>query len=126
MFFCRIQSGPLIGVALDILGTKDIRDLDLQERMPNFRKLEKSLRRVMVKITVGPSDRRRRISGLIPAAGRFEFSKDGRPMTVQVNNSLDVSVCDDRTVVLGLLQDRLQFSDEISEHCRHYSWLQKC
>ncbi|KAJ3905321.1 Piwi domain-containing protein [Lentinula edodes] len=77
------QSGPVIDLALQFLGYRDVRQLDLQTNTVDFRKLEKFLNNIKVTVnTPGSKNRTKTIRGLVPNAGNFVFSKDGQDMSV--------------------------------------------
>ncbi|KAF5387039.1 hypothetical protein D9615_001654 [Tricholomella constricta] len=75
-------AGELVNVCLDFLGRKDVRDLSMDGKHPSFRALEKHLENVLIN-TRTTGKRTKSIKGLVPYAGRFEFSRDEKDTTVQ-------------------------------------------
>ena len=82
----RYKSGHLIDIAFDVLNKRNVRDLELNERSPAFRKLESFFKKLHIKITIGNAERRRTIKGLVSDAGNFSFSKDGMMTTIAVRD----------------------------------------
>ncbi|TRM62693.1 Piwi domain-containing protein [Schizophyllum amplum] len=78
-----IAPGPLIEYMLAVLGTKNIRDLELPSTHPNFKKLERALKKVQ--LTVQFNKATKIVRGLEPCGGRFRFFNDqlGREMDVE-------------------------------------------
>ncbi|KAG6869093.1 hypothetical protein C0993_003413 [Termitomyces sp. T159_Od127] len=74
--------GRLIDVCLNFLGKKDVRALDLDEKSPDFRALQKHLKELQVN-TSTTKKRVKIIYGLVPAAGKYIFTKEDRETTVQ-------------------------------------------
>ncbi|KAF8968250.1 ribonuclease H-like domain-containing protein [Flammula alnicola] len=73
------QSGPLIRVCMDFLGASDTRALRLSPDHQNFKKLEKFVKKLRIKIVTGAGGSRSRIKtirGLVPEAGEYVFTKD--------------------------------------------------
>ncbi|KAF9484944.1 argonaute-like protein [Pholiota conissans] len=83
------KSGPLIDVALDFLnfpGPRNVRNLQISERDPNFKRLEKFLKKLRIKVKTGVNGSKSRIKtirGLVPEAGRVTFEKDDETTTVE-------------------------------------------
>ncbi|KAG6889711.1 hypothetical protein C0992_004340 [Termitomyces sp. T32_za158] len=75
-------SGELIDVCLNFLGKKDVRALDLDEKSPDFRALQKHLKELLVN-TSTTGKRVKTIYGLVTAAGKYTFMKEDREITVQ-------------------------------------------
>ena len=84
----RYKSGHLIDIAFDVLqvNERNVRDLELNERSPAFRKLESFFKKLNIKVRIGNTERKRTIRGLVPDAGNFSFSKDGMMITIAVRN----------------------------------------
>jgi len=79
------MSGPIIGVALNVFGTKNTRDLEMDERAPQFRKLEGFLKKLKIEIRLGGRVLTKIVHSLVPNAGRYVFSnQDGVPITIEV------------------------------------------
>ncbi|KAK7023907.1 Argonaute-like protein [Favolaschia claudopus] len=78
------ESGPLINVAMHVLGARSVRDLGLNdERDPAFRKLVAHFHRRLI-TTVPTQAKTKTIHGLIRGPiGRYTFTKDGRATTIQ-------------------------------------------
>ncbi|KAJ3923278.1 Piwi domain-containing protein, partial [Lentinula edodes] len=76
------QSGPVIDLALQFLGYRDVRQLDLQTNTVDFRKLEKFLNNIKVTVNTPGSKNRTKTILRYPNAGNFVFSKDGQDMSV--------------------------------------------
>ncbi|KAH9483636.1 Protein argonaute-3 [Psilocybe cubensis] len=71
------QSGPLIAICMQKLRLRDARELDLGERDPRFKTLEKFLKGLRMKVkTGGGRSRTQTIRGLVANAGEFSFWKD--------------------------------------------------
>ncbi|KAF8188322.1 argonaute-like protein [Pholiota molesta] len=80
------KSGRLINVAMDFLNFQDVRKLKLSDHDPNFKRLEKFLKKLRIKVRTGVNGSKSRIKtirGLIPAAGEFIFEKDSEETSVQ-------------------------------------------
>ncbi|KAG6820560.1 hypothetical protein H0H93_015080 [Arthromyces matolae] len=73
--------GNLVDVCLNFLGKKDAKVLNLEERSPEFRALNKHLNKLQIN-TKTAGKRLKIIHGLVPCAGMFVFTKDGNEMTV--------------------------------------------
>jgi hypothetical protein len=80
----RYKSGHFVDIALEIVNTRNARDLELNERSQAFRKLESYFKKLNIKVTIGGVERRRTIRGLVAAAGNFMFPKDGMMTSVAV------------------------------------------
>ncbi|KAG5645908.1 hypothetical protein DXG03_005055 [Asterophora parasitica] len=78
----RYKSGNLVDVCLDFLGSKNVRELSMDEKNNQFRALEKHLDKLLIN-TVTTGKRTKTIRGLVPYAGRFKFSKGDKDTTVQ-------------------------------------------
>ncbi|KAJ7445757.1 argonaute-like protein [Mycena galericulata] len=77
------QSGPLLNVAMSVLGTTNARDLVLNKDrdLMNFRKLQAHLKNRLIKTTT--TDRTKTIRALVCGPiGRYPFQKDGKPTTI--------------------------------------------
>ncbi|KAG5653267.1 hypothetical protein H0H81_001427 [Sphagnurus paluster] len=70
-------SGKLVDVCMNFLGTKNVRDLSMDDRHPMYRALEKFLDKLLIN-TDTTGKRKKCIQGIVAHAGRFEFSKDDR------------------------------------------------
>ncbi|KAG6832694.1 hypothetical protein H0H92_012266 [Tricholoma furcatifolium] len=75
-------SGQLLDVCLNVLGKRNVRDLDLSNAQPEFRMLQNFLDEVRIN-TATTGKRVKSIYGLIPAAGKFQFMKDDQELTVE-------------------------------------------
>ncbi|KAF9486279.1 Piwi-domain-containing protein [Pholiota conissans] len=78
------QSGPLIDVALNFLQKNNVRFLALSESSIDFKRLEKFLKRLHIKVITGAGGSKSRIKtirGLKANAGRFAFQIEGRGTT---------------------------------------------
>ncbi|CAK5279472.1 unnamed protein product [Mycena citricolor] len=82
------KSGPMIDIAMTLLGLRNVADLRLTEREANFHKLKEYFvgRRVTTETT---GQKTKTIYGLVSApVGRIKFSlKDGREMSIEVGGS---------------------------------------
>jgi len=76
-----IRSGNLLEVAMDVLGIRDQRGLQLPGDHRDFKKLKNFLKNVFVRVK--PSGRKRQIRDLQAFAGEYKFNKDNGPTTVQ-------------------------------------------
>ncbi|RDB21168.1 Protein argonaute [Hypsizygus marmoreus] len=75
--------GDLITVCLLFLNKgNDVRLLTGDERDENFRALEKHLHNLLINV-VTTGNRTKAIRGLVPSAGKYEFSKDDRVTTIE-------------------------------------------
>ncbi|KAL0947384.1 hypothetical protein HGRIS_013500 [Hohenbuehelia grisea] len=75
--------GSVLDVALSVIGGRNLRDIALERRNPNFRKLEKYFKNLQVLVnTPGMKGRKKKILALEPKAGSFRFDKDGEKMTI--------------------------------------------
>ena len=89
----RYQSGKLIDVMMDFLGARNVNDLQLTENHPNYKKLDKFLMKLRIKVLSGPGGKRSRIKsirGIVPAGGNYTFYKEseGEEITVAVRITL--------------------------------------
>jgi hypothetical protein len=79
------MSGQIIGVALDVLKTKNTRVLEMDERGTEFRKIESFLKKLKIEIRLGGKVLTKVVHSLVPNAGRYVFSnQDGVPITIEV------------------------------------------
>ena len=87
---CRFMSGPLKNVAMEIIGQRDLRALYFaDDRDPNFKKLASMLKGLFVLVEgAHGTKRRKRIRGLVVAAGLREFNTDTKRTTVEVRLTL--------------------------------------
>jgi len=70
---------------LEFLNNKNPRHLELLEKSPDFKRLEKILSRVRVTVkTDKKGSRPKIIRGLVPQGGKFQFVKGGDNTTVEV------------------------------------------
>jgi ribosomal protein L29 len=75
---------------MDFLNFQDVRKLKLSDHDPNFKRLEKFLKKLRIKVRTGVNGSKSRIKtirGLIPAAGEFIFEKDSEETSVQVRKT---------------------------------------
>ena len=89
IFVFRYGAGPLSDIALGVLGSRNLRDLEMPEDHAMFRKLKNFLKNLFVLVTPtgGPPNarsRKKKIRGLVSNAGFFEFEKNGALTTVAV------------------------------------------
>ncbi|KAJ8494715.1 hypothetical protein ONZ45_g13146 [Pleurotus djamor] len=78
------QRGPVINIAMRVLGVRNMRDLYVDRNTSEFRKLEKFFKNLRVTFN-SPGMRRmrtKRVLGLEPRAGHFEFEENGKHTTV--------------------------------------------
>lgn len=84
------KSGKLIDLAMDFLGVNNVRQLELMETDANYKKLEKFLKKLRIKVVTGVNGSKSRIKtirGLVPYGGEYQFLKEdvGETMTVAVS-----------------------------------------
>ncbi|KAJ8455319.1 hypothetical protein ONZ45_g18978 [Pleurotus djamor] len=78
------QRGPVINIAMRVLGVRNMRDLYVDRNTSEFRKLEKFFKNLRVTFN-SPGMRRmrtKRVLGLQARAGHFEFEENGKHTTV--------------------------------------------
>lgn len=87
---CRVVSGPLENVAMEIIGQRELRALYFpDDRDPNFKKLASMLKGLFVLVKGAPgTKRRKKIQGLVVTAGLREFNTDTKRTTVEVKLTL--------------------------------------
>ncbi|KAF7359373.1 Argonaute-like protein [Mycena sanguinolenta] len=77
------ESGPLLNVAMNVLGVKDVRELTFDESHPKFHKLQSHFKNRQI-TTAATRTATKTIRGLIPGPiGRYSFSKEGRKTTIE-------------------------------------------
>lgn len=54
---------------MDFLNFRNVQDLQLAENHPNYKKLEKFLKKLRIKVLSGTGGKRSRIRGIVPAGG---------------------------------------------------------
>lgn len=86
--FCSYQPGPLINLALEFFGRRDVRALE-QLSQQDIRRLRSHLKGVNIWVRTGqrsdgPQRRGRPIKDIEPRAGEYQFEKDGVTITVEV------------------------------------------
>lgn len=88
IFFVSYQRGELIDYALNFLKFTNIRQLEnVQQSDPDFKRLEGMVRGLLVTVKVNKMTRKKKISGLQLAAGRYRFEdSEGRERTVEVRH----------------------------------------
>ena len=86
----RVMNGPLVNVAMEIIGQRELRALYFtDDRDPNFKKLTSMLKGLFVFVKgASGTKRRKRIQGLVVAAGLREFNTDTKRTTVEVRITL--------------------------------------
>ncbi|KAF9486258.1 Piwi-domain-containing protein [Pholiota conissans] len=79
------EPGPLIKVAMNFLQTREVRHMRLSEHDPDFKRLEKFLKRLRIKVDdLVNGSTVKTIRGLVPAAGEHFFQEeDGSFTTVK-------------------------------------------
>jgi len=84
----RYRDGLLLDIARDFLGARAPCELVFDSQDPRYKRLEKFLKKVRVKVRTGPGSQWSRIKTmrkLEPMAGEFEFTNGNRrTMTVKV------------------------------------------
>ena len=79
----RFRRGELIGVIMNFLECRNIRDLEeLSPRHPSWMRVRGFLKNV--KVEVATMKRKIKITDLEPRAGQYVFSKDGQQIDVKV------------------------------------------
>lgn len=78
---------------MDFLNFRNVQDLQLAENHPNYKKLEKFLKKLRIKVLSGTGGKRSRIKsirGIVPAGGNYTFYKEseGEEVTVAVRITL--------------------------------------
>jgi hypothetical protein len=102
--FYRYLSERLMDVALDVLNARDTRVLTCPANSQEFRRLNKFFKNVLITVPRVPrqASRKKKIHGLVPHAGKYQFDVNGNVTTVEVHPAvLDVFL--GLTAALGTL-----------------------
>lgn len=78
----RIQGGSLPDVAMNVLGARDQRGIQVPKDHADFKKLKSFFKNVFVRVQ--PTGRKKQIRDIQEFAGEYKFNKDTGPTTVKV------------------------------------------